>query len=147
MTSLDASSVATLLRELGQRAALRGGNPFRAKAYTSAADYLLALSLTLEHVIAQHRLREIPGVGDAIADIVKKLHATGTHNALETMRKEVPAGVLEMLTVPGLRPDKILKLYRELGVTSLAELEEAAREGRLQKVKGLGASLETKISR
>ena len=42
-------------------------------------------------------------------------------------------------------PDKVLKLYQELGITSLAELEEAAREGRLQKVKGLGASLQTKI--
>ena len=145
MTSLDASSVAALLREFGQRSALRGDNPFRAKAYARAADNLLALSLPLDQVIAQDRLREIPGVGDAIADIVKKLHATGTHPALETMRKEIPAGVLEMLTVPGLRPDKVLKLYRELGASSLAELEEAAREGRLQKIKGLGTSLQTKV--
>ena len=78
MTSLNASSVAALLREFGQRSALRGGNPFRAKAYARAADNLLALSLPLDQVIAQDRLREIPGVGDAIADIVKKLHATGT---------------------------------------------------------------------
>jgi DNA polymerase (family 10) len=63
------------------------------------------------------------------------------------MRKEIPPGVLEMLTVPGLRPDKVLKLYWELGVGSLAELEEAAREGRLQKIKGLGTSLQTKILR
>jgi DNA polymerase (family X) len=147
MTSLDASSVAALLREFGQRSALRGGNPFRAKAYARAADNLLALSLPLDQVIAQDRLREIPGVGDAIADIIKKLHATGTHPALETMRKEIPAGVLEMLTIPGLRPDKVLKLYRELGASSLADLEEVAREGRLQKIKGLGASLQTKILR
>jgi DNA polymerase (family X) len=101
MTSLDAFSVAALLREFGQCSALRGGNPFRAKAYARAADNLLALSLPLHQVIAQDRLREIPGVGDAIADIVKKLHATGTHPAPEAMRKEIPAGVLELLTVPG----------------------------------------------
>ena len=101
-----------------QRSALRGGNPFRAKAYARAADNLLALSLPLDQVIAQERLREIPGVGDAIADIIKNLHATGTHPSLEKMRKEIPAGVLEMLTVPGLRPDKVLKLYQELGVSS-----------------------------
>src|ERR1700758_4558841 len=116
MTALDASSVAALLREFGQRTALRGGNPFRAKAYGRAADNLLALSLPLENVIAQDRLREIPGIGDAIADIIKKLHATGTHPALEKMRKEIPAGVLGM--------------HHELGITSLAALEEAAREGR-----------------
>ena len=63
------------------------------------------------------------------------------------MGKEIPAGVLEMLTIPGLPPDKVLKLYRELDVFSLAGLEEAARESRLQKIKGLGASLQTKILR
>ena len=147
MTALGASAVAALLREFGQRSALRGGNPFRAKAYGRAADNVLALSLPLDQIIAQDRLREIPGIGDAIADIVKKLHATGTHPALEKMRKEIPAGVLEMLTIPGLRADKVIKLYQELGLTSLEELEEAAREGKLQKVKGLGASLQTKILR
>ena len=59
------------------------------------------------------RLKEIPGIGDAIADIVTKLHRTGTHPSLEAMRKEIPAGVLEMLAVPGLRPDKVLKLYKD----------------------------------
>ena len=63
------------------------------------------------------------------------------------MRKEIPAGVLEMLTIPGLRAEKVIKLYQELGLASLEELEEAAREGKLQKVKGLGASLQTKILR
>jgi hypothetical protein len=48
------------------------------------------------------------------------------------MRKEIPAGVLEMLAVPGLRPDKVLKLYKTLGITSLADLEQAAREDRIK---------------
>ena len=54
------------------------------------------------------------------------------------MRKEIPAGVLEMLAVPGLRPDKVLKLHKELGIISLAELEQAAREDRLQGREGPG---------
>src|ERR1700749_4115341 len=108
MGAPDASAVAARLREFGQRSALRGGNPFRAKAYARAADNLLALSLPLDQIVAQDRLREIRGIGDAIADIVKKLHATGTHPALEKMRNEVPAGVLEMLTIPGLSADKAI---------------------------------------
>ena len=64
---------------------------------------------------------------------------------LEAMRKEVPAGVLEMLTVPGLRPEKVMKLYKELGITSLAALEEAAKADRLKGVKGLGPALQAKI--
>jgi DNA polymerase (family 10) len=56
----------------------------------------------------------------------------------------VPDGVLELFAIPGIRPDKILKLYQELGISSLAELEAAATEDRIRKVKGLGASLQTK---
>jgi DNA polymerase (family X) len=145
MATLDTSAVARLLREFGQRVALRGDSPFKAKAYARAADNLLTLSEPLDRIIAQDRLREVPGVGEAIADIIKRLHATGTHPGLERMREEMPEGVLDLLTVPGLRPEKIVKLHRELGVSSLGELEEAARSGRLAKVKGLGAALANKI--
>src|ERR1043166_1139876 len=145
MTTLDASAVARLLREFGQRTALRGDNPFKAKAYARAADNLLPVSEPLDRLIAQDRLREIPGVGEAIAAIITRLHETGTHPGLERMREEVPEGVLDLLTVPGLRPDKIIKLHRDLGVSSVDELEEAARSGRVAKTKGLGAALATKI--
>ena len=57
----------------------------------------------------------------------------------------MPAGAVEMLSVPGLRPDKVLKIYKELGISSLDELEKAAREDRLKPVKGLGAALQAKI--
>lgn len=96
-------------------------------------------------MIAEGRLTDVPGVGDAIADIVTKLHQTGSHPSLEKLRKEVPAGVLEILTVPGLRPDKVLRLYKDLGIASLAELEAAAKEDHIKKAKGLGATLQTKI--
>jgi len=145
VTSLDARTVAGLLREYAQRTALRGGNPYRAKAYSRAADSLGALVVPLDAVIAEDRLTEIPGVGDAIADIITKLHQTGTHPSLEKLRKEIPEGVLQMLAVPGLRPEKVLRLYKDLGIGSLAELEAAAKEHRIKKAKGLGAALQTKI--
>jgi DNA polymerase (family X) len=63
--NLDASAVAALLREFGQRAALRGGNPYRARAYSRAAESLEALAVPVGELVAQERLREIPGVGDA----------------------------------------------------------------------------------
>jgi DNA polymerase (family X) len=102
MPDLDASAVAKLLGEFGQRSALRGGNPYRARAYRRAAENLLALTTPLSDMIAQDRLHHIPGVGTAIADIIRKLHATGPHPTLDAMRKEIPEGVLEMLTIPGL---------------------------------------------
>jgi DNA polymerase (family X) len=101
--------------------------------------------MPLEQIVAEDRLHEIPGVGDAIADIIAKLHKTGTHAGLEAMRKDIPAGVLELLSVPGLRPEKVLKLHSELGIASLEGLEQAARQDRLKNVKGLGAVLQNKI--
>jgi len=143
--TMDATTVVQLLREFAAHTSLRGGNPYRAKAYARAADSLAALVVPLDQIIAEDHLKEIPGIGDAIADIVTKLYRTGTHPGLETMRKDIPAGVLEMLAVPGLRPEKVLKLYKELGITSLAQLEEAARADRLKRVKGLGSALQAKI--
>src|SRR3954467_14333745 len=145
MASLDTRGVASLLREYAQRTALRGGNPYRSKAYSRAADSLAALAVSLDRLIEEQRLTEIPGVGEAIAEIITKLQRNGTHPSLEKLREEVPAGVLELLTVPGLRPDKVLRLYKDLGITSLDELEAAAKNDRIRKAKGLGAALQAKI--
>jgi DNA polymerase (family X) len=145
MTKTDTQTVARLLTEYAQRTSLQGGNPYRAKAYFKAAEGLAALSQPLDRIVTAGGLTGLPGIGDAIADIITKLHQTGSHPSLEKLRKEVPAGVLELFAIPGIRPDKILKLHEELGITSLAELEAAASEDRIRKVKGLGASLQTKI--
>src|SRR6185437_14363779 len=104
---LDAAQTARLLQELSQRTTLAGGNRYRARAYARAADSLLALATPLDRLVGEGKLREIPGIGEAIADIVEKLHLTGTHPTLEKLRADLPAGVLEMLAVPGLRPEKV----------------------------------------
>jgi hypothetical protein len=78
----DTQTVATLLRAYAQRTALRGGNQYRAKAYSRAADSLAALAVPLDMLIAEDRLTEIPGAGEAVADIITKLHRTGTHPSL-----------------------------------------------------------------
>ena len=119
MAALDAVAVAALLVELGRRTALAGDNYFRAKAYLRAADTLSALVEPLDRVIAENRLRQLPGIGETIADIVTKLHNTGTHPLLEKLRRDVPEGVLDMLSVPGLKPEKINILHKELGITDL----------------------------
>ena len=96
--AVNVAEIAGLLREFSQRTALRGGNPYRAKAYARAADNLLALSVPIDQLIAADRLQEIPGVGEAIASIIKRIYTTGTYPALESMREEIPKKALEMLT-------------------------------------------------
>ena len=131
MAVADTQPVARLLREYAQRTSLRGGNPYRAKAYARAADSLTALAVPLDVLVEEDRLTEIPGVGEAIADIITKLHRTGSHPSLEKLRKEVPAGVLEMLTIPGLKSEKVMRLHKDLGISSLAELEAAVERAHL----------------
>jgi DNA polymerase (family 10) len=145
MAALDDAAVAALLVELGRRTALAGDNYFRAKAYLRAADTLSALVEPLDRVIAENRLRQLPGIGETIGDIVTKLHDTGTHPLLEKLRRDVPDSVLEMLSIPGLKPEKINIIHKELGITDLAALEAAAREDQLRRVKGLGAAAQRKI--
>src|SRR3954447_24528962 len=107
MAALDAAAVAVLLVELGRRTALAGDNYFRAKAYQRAGDTLSALVEPLDGVIAENRVCQLPGIGETIADIVTKLHNTGSHPLLEKLRREVPEGVLDMLSLPGLKPEKV----------------------------------------
>src|SRR3712207_4805725 len=90
----EGAEVARLLVELGHYAEFSGENPYRARAYLKAAQSLGALTIPLAEVIAQGRLREIPGVGPAIAQTILTLFRTGMHPQLERMRAEIPASAL-----------------------------------------------------
>ena len=141
----DAPAVAQLLTEIGQRLELAAEAPFKVRAYYRAAETLLALPVPLAELVAKGRLRELPGIGEALAEKITKLHKTGTHPTLEYLREQMPAGVLDLLRIPGLGPKKAAILFTELHVSNLAELEEACRAERLRACKGLGAALEMKV--
>ena len=145
MPKLTAAQISQLLREIGDHMALKGGNPYRSRAYSRAADNLALSTIPLGDLIKEERLTEIPGVGDALAAVVTELYKTGEHPSLGKMRSETPQGVLEMLHLPDLRPDRIKKLYNALGIASVKELEEAARNDRLKTTKGFGPAFQAKV--
>jgi len=137
--------VAQLLREIGRRALLEGGNPYKAKAYLRAADSLRALMMPLAEAVERDKLKDIPGIGDAIAQRITDLHRHGTDPWLERLRKNVPGSLPDLLAIPRLTPTNIIKLHKLLGVTSIEELERACRDGTVQCTKGLGFALQKKI--
>jgi DNA polymerase (family 10) len=139
------TTIAEALRELGQRLELEGGNPYRARAYRRAAENLSLSAEPLARLVREQRLTEIPGIGAALAAVITELYETGTHARLEALQKQTPSGVLEMMSVPGLRPERVKKLHRELGISSLADLEHAARSGRLAATKGFGRAFQAKV--
>ena len=135
-TLADDAEVARLLSEIGHRLALAGESPYKARAYQRAAE-LLTLTMPLSEVIAQGRLREVPGVGAAIASVIEELRRRGTTDALERLRADTPASVLELLRIPGIGPEKVTQLYKRLGVATPDDLEQACREDRVSTTKAL----------
>ncbi len=88
---------------------------------------------------------EIPGVGKSIAEKIDELMRTGSLQYLQKLEQEVPPGLAEWLQVPGLGPKKVALIWKELRITTLAELTAAAREGKLRKLTGLGEKSEAQI--
>jgi DNA polymerase (family X) len=145
MPQRNANDVADLLEEIGRRAAFEGGNPYKAKAYVRAAAGLRRFPRPLDDLIRQGALQSIPGVGAAIAKRIESFYRGEADEALERMRRKMPAGLLEMLVIPGLKPQTILKLHTLLGVNTLEELMAACSRGEVAATKGLGGALERKI--
>ena len=135
---MRAAEVADVLEEIGRLLELKGENPFKVRAYANAARALGDLTEPLDAVLAEGRLREIPGIGAAIADKIVAFVETGSIPLLERLRGEIPAGVLDLVAVPGLGVKRARAAYEALGIASLDDLEAAAASGRLAEIPGFG---------
>ncbi|MGE4063381.1 MAG: PHP domain-containing protein [Rhodospirillaceae bacterium] len=145
MGKVSARDIAAQLREMGERLALERGNPYRAKAYIRAAENLALSTAPVDELIAAGRLTEIPGIGEALAGVIVDIFNTGQSKKLLAMREDAPAGLLELLKIPGLRGDRVKKLHEVLGISSLADLEKAAKTDVLKNTKGFGPAFQTKV--
>jgi DNA polymerase (family 10) len=93
----------------------------------------------------EDRLTEIPGVGKAIAEKIDELYLTGKLSFLERLEEEVPPTLVDLLKVPDLGPKKVALFWKQLEITNLAELEAAARAGKLRSLPGMGEKSELRI--
>jgi DNA polymerase (family 10) len=139
-------TVAALLREYAELLAITGGDPFRARNYEKAAK---AVAGHPEDVgpLTEVALTKIPGVGKSIAGKITEFQRAGTFASLEELRTRIPPGVRDLTKVPGLGPKRALQLNKELGISSIAELQEALTAGRLRNLGGFGAKSEERILR
>jgi DNA polymerase (family 10) len=134
---LDRFGVAAALQEIAQLMELKGGqNRFKAKAYNAGARAIQAVA-DLDRLVREDSLTTLPRIGDALASQIKQLYLTGESSVLNGLRKEFPAGVIELSAVPGLSVEKIRQLD-EAGISSIAQLKVAAESGRLESLKGFG---------
>ncbi len=142
---MDNRQVARLLEEIATLLELKGENPFKTRAYQNAARAVDALDESVAELVAGGRLIESAGIGTGIAEKITELVQSGQLAYAEGLRREVPAGLLEMVRIPGLGPKRARAIYDALAVASLEDLERACREDRLKSLKGFGAKTQTNI--
>src|SRR5438445_8373339 len=133
---MDKDRVAEVLNEIGTLLELKGENPFKTRAYANAARTLEGLSEPLDKLIAENRLGEIKGIGEALQKKITELVTTGKLAYYEELKASIPPGLLAMMEIPGVGPKKIKVLHDELGIASVEELEKACQDGRVAKLKG-----------
>jgi DNA polymerase (family 10) len=141
----DKLDVARALREIGRLLALKGENPFRARAYETGARAVEELREELGTLVDEARLTDASGIGPALAATIAELWSTGRSEQLERLRTELPPGAIELAEVPGLSLKKIQQLSAALGIDSVAALKRACEEGRLTDVKGFGDKTQRRI--
>src|SRR5882724_10692160 len=122
---MDKDQVAEILNEIGILLELKGENPFKTRAYANAARALEGLNEPLAKIVAEERLGEIRGIGDALQKKITELVTTGKLAYYDDLKASVPAGLFEMLQIPGVGPKKVKALHDKLNISSVAELEAA----------------------
>jgi DNA polymerase (family 10) len=141
------ADIAAAFEQIADLLELQNANPFRVRAYRNAARIVGELKLDLAAAIGSGRpLPKLPGIGTDLEAKIREFATTGAIGALERLKKEVPAGVAELLKLPGLGPKRVRALYEELHVHTLPQLLRAARDGRIRSLPGFGAKTEQRIA-
>jgi len=143
---VDRREAARVLREVGALLQLKGEDPFKTRAYETAAARIEELTEErFAELVQGQKLDELPGVGEAISKKLLALCESGRLPYLDELRAEFPPGMLDLLRVPDLGPKKAAALWRELKVGSIDELAQACRDGRVRSLKGFGAKTESRL--
>ncbi len=120
-------------------------NPHRIQAYRMAAATLRELPEPIEDLYQRGELSTLPGFGEALRAKVAEYMMTGRVSAYEKLKDQVPVGLVDVMQIPGVGPRRAQQLWNELFITSLEELEAAARFGELRRLKGFGQRMEAHI--
>ena len=140
------NEIADVLSEIGTLLELKGENPFKVRAYQAGARALEAIEeAELARLIAAGELKSVKGIGDALAQKITELHATGGLFFFEKLKASVEPGLVELLQIPGLGPKKIRALHEKLGVADIAGLAQACAEGRVAALDGFGVKTQEKL--
>ena len=142
---MDKREISRIFEEIGLLLELEGESPFKSRAYYNAARTIETLTENISELVASGRIREVKGIGEALAGKLAELVGTGRLGYYEELKRSVPEGLLEMTAIPGLGPKKIAAVWNQLGITTVGELEYACIENRLVGLPGFGQKTQDKI--
>ena len=138
-TQISNEDIVRLFSNMAALLEVSGDSAFKIRAYRRAADAIEQLSYSLAGAAASgDDLRKIPGVGKAISDKVQELVSTGRVSAYDRLADALPPGVLDLLEVPGMGPKTVKAVVEELQIGTIADLEQAALDGRLARLPRMG---------
>ena len=141
---MDNLAIARVLTEIGDLLEIKGENPFKIRAYRNAAETIVHEPAPLAMMSATERLA-LPGVGRDLAAKIGELLERGAINYHQQLLEQFPPTVLDLLHLQGVGPKTVARLYGDLGIRTLDDLERAARDGRIRGMKGMGAKKEALI--
>ncbi|HEY5601326.1 MAG TPA: helix-hairpin-helix domain-containing protein, partial [Patescibacteria group bacterium] len=140
--SLTNAQIAELLRSVAAAYEVKSGNRFKVVAYENAATSVEHATSELKDLWEEEKLDTVPGLGKSMQAHLGELFKTGKVKYFETLFKGLPKGMFEILGVPGIGPKKAYKLSRELKIESVADLEKAAKKGKIAGLEGFGSKSE-----
>jgi DNA polymerase (family 10) len=143
--SVTNQEIAGQLREIYQLMQLAGENPFRARAFDSAAQIIESLNDDINDYIENNSLTDIKGIGASIAADIQSYAKTGKIGVLESLHERVPDSLVKWLDISGLGPKGIAKIHKELGITEISELKIACEDGRVAGLSRMGGKSAQKI--
>lgn len=141
MTNKEISNSLKLFQKLME---LHGANPFKMKAYANAVFQIPRLEQNLAD-LDQSELEKIKGIGKGLAEKITELLTTGEIQELKELIQKTPPGVIEIMAIKGVGPKKIATLWKDFGIESIGELQQACEENRLIQLKGFGEKLQKSI--
>lgn len=137
------AQISAILHQLADYMELSGENPFKVNAYRKAARSVENSRTSVAGMI--DRLEDLPGIGKGTARVIEEIIATGRSSQLEELRQQLPPELPDLLTLPGLGPKSIYTLYKELHITNIPELKQAAENNQIRSLPGFGSKKEQKI--
>lgn len=140
------TEIANIFNEVADLLDIQGANPFRVRAYRNAARTVQGFSRPIGKMLADDEdLTDIPGIGEDLAAKIEEIVRTGRLSKLQELKEKSNPELIQLLRLQGLGPKRVQTLHQELGITSVVDLENAAKQGKIEHIEGFGAKMQENI--